>query len=71
MDHRSLVLLYRPCIPEQITDNNRDQVNNKCSADYDDPSSLEAKKEQSLNYVKRPTMMTLSNQADFNVDSYN
>ena len=46
--HRSLVFMYRPCIPAQLTDENRHLVDSECIADYNDSTSLEAKKKESL-----------------------
>ena len=42
-ENREFVLVFTPCIPEQITDQNKDKEDEMCLADYNNKTSLDAR----------------------------
>ena len=42
-ENRTFGLVFRPCIPEQITEENKDKEDELCLADYNDKTSLAAR----------------------------
>ena len=42
-ENRTFNLVYRPCIPEQLTDENKDKEDELCLADYNNTASLAAR----------------------------
>jgi len=51
MIHRRLDIIFKPCNPEMITDENRKFVDEKCLADLNDTTSLENRLKKSQKYL--------------------
>ena len=46
--NRTLVIMLRPCIPEQLTEKNKHLEDKKCLADYNNQASLDERYKKSL-----------------------
>jgi len=59
--YRESDISFIPCIPKQLTEENKHLVDKECIADYNDPKSLEAKFQESKAYLGRPAINLLTN----------
>lgn len=62
---RKFDLVYLPCIPEQITDENKHLASSKCLADYNNKKSLEERLQKSIDYSKKPRLTFVYNSERF------
>ena len=60
-DYRSIELLIIPCIPKQLTKENKHLVDTECIADLKSPSALKKKFNESKAYLGRPSLGVVYN----------
>ena len=70
VNQRSLELNLIPCIPKQITDQNRHLINKECLADYNDPASMRRKFLASKKYLGRPAIKVVTNTQRLDLKKY-
>jgi hypothetical protein len=59
--HRRLDIIYQPCTPEKITEDNMHLVNEKCMANFQDMNSLQSRLKKSINYLGDPVVKIYHN----------
>jgi len=53
---KGLEFQIRPCIPKQLTPENKHLVDKECIADYNSPESMAAKLKESTEYLGTPAL---------------
>ena len=59
--HRRLDIIYQPCIPRQLDENNKHMEGEKCLADYHDLDNLEDRLTKSIEYLGTPVVKIYHN----------
>jgi len=54
LDARTIDVTYIPCVPKQLTPQNKHLVDKECIADLKSPKALEKKFQESKAYLGRP-----------------
>ena len=68
--HRRLDIIFTPCIPQQLTEENKHLQKKMCLADLNSPTDLERKKQESIAYLKEPNLVTMTNKETLDITSF-
>ena len=60
-ERREIGITFIPCVPKQLTLYNKHLIGKECIADLKDPKSLQAKLQESKDYLGRPILNFFSN----------
>jgi len=68
--NRNLAIVFAPCVPQQLTSNNKKYEKTECMANYTDSQSMKEREQKSKSYLTHPNLVMVFNKEFIDITKF-